>query len=245
MRKTFKLWIIPIIVILFILITISQILDLKNNDISLFNLITSFSLGLFFIVQLCYANYYELFKFIHKIKLYILNPAVDWNSKTRIDLDGPINFKKQNEKFYSNLLETNEFKIKRAENNENDFELKIGNSDLNIHYDYEEITIIYKSRLSYRDSLNEFSLLVEKLLDNYTSNIRVKSKKIYELDIKFNSYNPFYKLNIKHIEDHQIKSFHLKANIEPIDLEVFKNRMIIRSKDKNSILEASRDYFAL
>lgn len=242
--KIFKAFGIPLIVIVFIIITITQVLGFKDNGISLFTLISSISAGLLFIIQLCYNNYYYLFKMFHKIKLFIKNPAVNWNSNTLIKLQDPIDFKFHNEVFYSNLLE-NGYDVKRGLSNNEDFKIKINNSDLNIHYDFDSVTIRYSSRLSYRDSLKELQILMSKYLDDYISNIKVKSEKVYELDINFSEYNPFYKLNIKHLEEHKIEKFILKANIEPLTLEVTQNRMKIRSHDKQTILEASQDYFAL
>lgn len=242
--KNFKLYGIPAIGLAFIIITVTQVVDYNNNEISLFTLVSSVSVGFFFIIQLCYNNYYNLFKAFHKIKLFIKNPSVNWNSNTLIKLQDPIDFKSHNEVFYSNLLE-NGYDVKRGLSNNEDFKIKINNSDLNIHYDFNTVTIRYSSRLSYRDSLKEFQNLMDKYLDAYISNIRVDSEKDYELDINFTTHNPFYKLNIKHLEEHKIEKFILKANVDSLTLEVTQNRMKIRSSDKKSILEASKDYFAL
>lgn len=245
-KKKFKSAGIPLIIIAFIFISANQVIGFLNKEISLFNLLVSISVGVLFIAQLCYSNYYNLFKFVHKMKLFILNPTVIWESRTLIQLNEAIKFKEICNDFYDELLESEKI-VKRSISNDMDFKVKVNHSDLSIHYDEHtsKITIIYNSKISYRASLKEFENLVDDLLESFTSNIRVGTSKSYEILIKFGEHNPFYKLNVKHLEENNVEKFELKANLSPLKLEVTKNRMVIKSRNKNAILEASRDYFAL
>lgn len=241
----FKKFGIPIIVVAYILITVVQFVEFKNNESSLFELATSAIVGFLFVAQLCYSNYYSIFKGYHKCKLSILNPTVKWKSVTKITLEKPIKFEEKNKQFFNELREKLS-DVKRVTGNDQDFKIKIDESNLSFHYDNNDtITIKYSLRISYKDSLKEFESFVDMLLERYTANLQIKSDKNYELDISFLNQNPFYKLNVKHLEENQIDKFNLKATIDLLSIEVTQNRMIIRSSDKNSILEASKDYFAL
>lgn len=245
MVQIFKKFGIPVIILSYIVITIFQFIEYKDSETSLFELATSVIVGFLFVAQLCYSNYYYLFKNYHKSKLFVLNPTVKWRSVTKITLEKPIDFEEKNRQFYNELSEKT-IDVKRVSGNNQDFKIKIDDSNISIHYDFNNtITIKYSSKVAYRDSLKEFERLVDRLLERYTANLQIESDKNYELDISFLSQNPFYKLNVKHLEENQIDKFNLKATIDLLSIEVTKNRMIIRSNDKDSILEASKDYFAL
>lgn len=241
-----KFLIIVVIFLAFIITSIIQIVEFIKGNVTLFILLTSITSSILFVSQVIYNNIYLVFLYINRIKLFVINPTVNWQLNLNIDLKEKIDFNQINKDFYDLLISEN-LDVKRLLLNDCDFKFTLNSANIDVSYDSEckKISMKYVSRISYRASKNEFDKIVDQIFDLYIENTSPIKKKLYSLTVNFEHLNPFYKLNIKHLEENNVEDFILEANIQGLDVNVSKNRIKILSRDKDLIRKASKSYIAL
>ncbi|MGX7108317.1 hypothetical protein [Facklamia miroungae] len=256
MRKIMKNIFLLLLVLILIYYFIGESLLFFNN-FSQFTLpdilinFTELASLVFLIFNFVYKNINTIFEKVERLKMYLLNPTVDWDIQTIYHIDElDENFINKVFEKLSNEYDTFKMPDSYLENlskyyidiENNRYTLSIENMPIS---DLLEIRFMQNYRISYRESYKnlhyEYSKIEQDIRMVFSNTKSIK----FLLTIKFDELNPFYKITLKTYNKLTKFTFNMKYTIEGCDVRVKNNEMTISSDCLKKVEDISKKYIAL
>lgn len=234
-------------IIIILLITVCSVIGfflLKNTSLAI-TTVSAIGGWLLLLVYVLYRNWNRFHMLIQKIRYALVNPDTLWSLTVR--------YSGQN--FKENILEEIRSIFIKNENS-NDFKIeqplfsviRISSNGLNVEFikesDHELVVNILDLPVRYKKVDTVMANILSPIFKELESKLSLNSKD-YQLNVKFNTMNPFYNVYISKVGIKNIVDFNVNFLIDNQHVEMGKNRLTFRTNSIDQLVKRSKDLSAI